>query len=75
METEMTTRVTTYFGAMEQSSSFFGNKHNEALVLWEAIPKFGYLEQQTVESFPANKFKSKKLGGWILYKEVDYGLY
>jgi len=46
----------------------------EALVLWETIPKFGYPESRTVESFPAHKFKSKTLGGWILYKEVDYGL-
>jgi hypothetical protein len=52
----------------------FGNKRNEALVLWEAIPKFDYPEQKSVEEFPPHKFKSKKCGGWILYKEVDYGL-
>jgi hypothetical protein len=45
-----------------------------ALVLWEAIPKFDYPEQRTVEVFSANKFKSRRVGGWILHNEIDYGL-
>ena len=46
----------------------------EALVLWDAIPKYDYPEQRTVEAFPANKFKRKCVGGWMEYKEVDYGI-
>ncbi len=45
-----------------------------ALVSWDAIPRFDYPASQTVEDFPANKFKCKCVGGWIGYKEVDYGL-
>jgi hypothetical protein len=74
METEMTKRATTLHWCTGTIKKVFGNKRNEALVLWEAIPKFDYPEQQSVEEFPPHKFKSKKCGGWILYKEVDYGL-